>query len=670
MTEKLKKLKKYINKNHENIYIYALITYILAYMLGDNSVLATKLTFVFSLIKYSALLVIILKIICHDLLKYTSKTFGTLLIIALFLLFLTFHIHSRYLLQLFIIIVGSKNVSFEKIINKVLKAEFALVLLIIFLSLTGIISNYKEFRPNNIVRYALGFKYAPSSSGYIWYFTTLYLFLKKGQAKGSDYLLLFLLNLVFYLLTDARNGFYFSLIVIGLNIFYNHLKISKEIVNEIIYRLTVLIPIILIIGSLALSIFYKPQNSFMKNINSFLSNRLSLQQKALKMYPISLFGNSIDWVTNDDIKQDITLRKSDMNYVDNSYINLLLNYGLIFIILLFILFYKLATLNYKEKKYYQNALLIIIFIHAAIDPHLLKISMNIFLLQFVEFFVFYIKKEKEEKITDALTLKEIQNMQLTMFKAITQFLDKNKITYYICGGTLLGAIRHKGFIPWDDDIDILLPRPDYEKLQEIAKTKKINKDLEIHSYELGNLNDPFCKVYNLNTTMAKYNSNDEYDNHMWIDIFPLDGLPNSDKKIKIIFQKSIFWRKLLMIRKLKEERIVDTSKTKLKAVLKPFIKFFVDLLPKDFYVAKIRKLCLTYSYENAQYVGGIAWGYGPQEKMPKKAVEKVVKVEFEKMKVKTFSCWDLYLKNLYGDYQKLPPKKDQIAHTMVVQKIK
>ena len=146
-----------------------------------------------------------------------------------------------------------------------------------------------------------------------------------------------------------------------------------------------------------------------------------------------------------------------------------------------------------------------------------------------------------------LDLKQIQQRELEIFKVFTGICEKYGIRYYLAGGTLLGAVRHQGFIPWDDDIDINMPREDYDRLLEHADEIGASGDYKLAAYELGNLNYPFAKIYDLHTSIKKLYDDDETEKNLWIDIFPMDGLPDDMNEVRRIFRKTLTARRILRV---------------------------------------------------------------------------------------------------------------------------
>lgn len=261
-----------------------------------------------------------------------------------------------------------------------------------------------------------------------------------------------------------------------------------------------------------------------------------------------------------------------------------------------------------------------------------------------------------------LTRREIQNSEKDILKSVVSFLDSNHLRYSLCGGTLLGAIRHKGFIPWDDDIDIFMPRPDYDRLLTIVKKNKTIDRYSVHAVELKNLNLPFIKIYDQNIRTDDGTFDDKYEKHLWIDIFPIDGLPENDDECARLFKRRNSYKRILFLRKRTNKAILERNSLP-KAFLKIAIKFIINLLPANLWAKKISNLTKKYPYKTNDTVGCLVWGYGPQERMSKADVEQYAKVDFEGLKLNGLKKYDEYLTNLYGDYMKLPPKEKRITHS-------
>ena len=263
---------------------------------------------------------------------------------------------------------------------------------------------------------------------------------------------------------------------------------------------------------------------------------------------------------------------------------------------------------------------------------------------------------------ERLSSKEIKKIELDILINFDKFCKKNSLRYYLSGGTLLGAIRHKGFIPWDDDIDVCMPRPDFEKLIKLFPDNYKNKYI-LKSIKRNNFQYPFVKIVDYRTKINYKYIENNFENNLWIDVFPVDGLPISERELKKIYIKVGFYRKLLILNFAKKDR----GKTLLKKIFKPIGIFVAKLIGIKFFIKRIEKIALKYKYDKSDYVGAITWGlYGVGERMKKSEFEKVVYVDFEGYKFPTFSCWDSYLKGLYKDYMRIPAPKDRKTHDMKV----
>lgn len=266
-----------------------------------------------------------------------------------------------------------------------------------------------------------------------------------------------------------------------------------------------------------------------------------------------------------------------------------------------------------------------------------------------------------------LDKKEIQQILTGMLVSFADYCERHKLRYYLVGGTLLGAVRHKGFIPWDDDIDVGMPRKDYELFLQYAKKEPVNEHLEVISGEDGTLSNPYCELIHTGTHLERNSSQFIREKcqvlHLFLDIFPQDGWPESDKDaIRLARQMK---RQRYMIQNARAKIGRGTSLGHL--IVKTPLVLLMRLIGYQRVIHHMNKIAVRYDYDQSKYVGAVTFGiYGAGERCLHDDVVKFEEVSFEGHKMKAPGGYEKYLTQVFGDYMQLPPEDKRVDHKMKV----
>ncbi len=250
---------------------------------------------------------------------------------------------------------------------------------------------------------------------------------------------------------------------------------------------------------------------------------------------------------------------------------------------------------------------------------------------------------------------ELKIIQLNLLEYIDKVCKKNNIKYFINYGTLLGAIRHNGYIPWDDDIDISLHRDDYNKLMLILENSQHEK------YKILNINNTdwyhnnFAVLLDTSTIIPDHYKKKRQDTSVFVDIFPIDCFDNT-KFIKKINRLNFFRRLSLY----KKEHILNHD-SKLKDLIRTILWYGCYFINPKYFSYKIEKITKKYSSNEGKFEGFTGLG-DMKDVMESGITDELVDLNFEHLVVKAPKNYSLILKNLYGDYMKLPPENERINH--------
>ncbi|WP_418518096.1 LicD family protein [Pseudoruminococcus massiliensis] len=256
------------------------------------------------------------------------------------------------------------------------------------------------------------------------------------------------------------------------------------------------------------------------------------------------------------------------------------------------------------------------------------------------------------------TLRKLQLKELDTLVYFKEFCDKNNLLFYLCGGCCIGSLRTGGFIPWDDDIDILMPRDDYEKLYKLWDNDKNERFKLLRTDEKIFTGNIFTTIVDTETTCVKANqAHLDIPFGIMMDIFPIDGCPKG--KFKRTMQKLN-----AMIYSLFLAQIVPENHGGIMALGSKFLLSIVKS-PKarEKKWRNAERRMSKYKISDCEYITELCEGvHSMQPEYPKEWFASAVYREFEGLQMPIPVGYDPYLKKAFGDYMKLPPEDKQKPH--------
>jgi lipopolysaccharide cholinephosphotransferase len=264
-----------------------------------------------------------------------------------------------------------------------------------------------------------------------------------------------------------------------------------------------------------------------------------------------------------------------------------------------------------------------------------------------------------------LTLRQIQEAELQILIAFQEFCNQNGLFFSLCGGSLLGAVRHQGFIPWDDDIDVNVPRGDFERLLKMSQ-----EGVEIGRYRIvpccvsdDVADSSYLKI--VDPTIATHEAEilAGHNGSLWIDVIPMDGVSGDDAEWADEYDRATKLRRIASYANVRPLGAAKKWKALLRWPVVMYVQAFHRAGPAE---KKLTALAKSRTVDESTHVACVTKGlYGLGERVVKEDYFSTVPVQFEGQTMMVMSCWDSYLHGIYGDYMQIPPENKRHTHDLL-----
>ena len=259
-----------------------------------------------------------------------------------------------------------------------------------------------------------------------------------------------------------------------------------------------------------------------------------------------------------------------------------------------------------------------------------------------------------------LSLQQIQSRELDILRAFVLFCQSNSLRYTLLYGSLIGAVRHQGFIPWDDDIDVGMPRPDYRRLLALSdcfaqETGYRFAGLKGQALDIA----PIVKV--CDTSVGTFERGGLGEGSLWLDVFPIDGLPDNEDEARKHCKK--IWRKRMLL--VAQTSPVSSAKTLSRKLIKAAAKASGVFSNPRKLSAQITSLAERYMFDECATVSAITWANtGFAGRFHRSAFDPACQMRFEDLIVDVISEYDRSLRGAYGDYMRIPSENERETHAL------